>query len=462
MEQFLDEASGPNQRRALEACALVRLTTESLLAALLQQPDSAALFEWLQSLSFVESEPGGLFPHDLAREAIAAGLRWRKPEWYETLHARARNYYTSRMEQQSDPRVQRQMLSELIYLHRRNPAVSSYFEWQSTGLTYTDAFQSGDRAAILTMVEAHEGPASAGLAAYWLAVQPEGVSVFRQSAGDVQGFLLTLSLERCAEADRKKDPGARQAWAFLQERAPLRQGECAILFRFWMADDAYQDVSPIQSRIFLNMVQHYLVTPGLAYSLLPCANPEFWRPAFTYADLHRLPGADYVVGDHSYGVWGHDWRAGPPLTWLALLAEREMGATVTPASERPAEPLLVLSESDFAEAVRQALRDYADPAALQSNPLLRSRLVVEGQSKQIDAAARAERLRQLLLQTAEPLKASQRQARMYQALFHTYFQPALTQEQAAELLDIPYGSFRRYLRAGIQYITDQLWARETG
>ena len=36
---------------------------------------------------------------------------------------------------------------------------------------------------------------------------------------------------------------------------------------------AYQQVSPMQSLIFINMVRHYLATPGLAYTLIPCADP---------------------------------------------------------------------------------------------------------------------------------------------------------------------------------------------
>ncbi len=462
LKQFLDEVSSPEQRRALEACSLVRLTTEPLLDALLQTPGSGVYFEWLQSLSFVESESGGLLPHDLARETLAADLRWRNPEWYEELHTRARLYYTTRLEEHKDPRIQRQMLSELIYLHRENPAVRSYFQWQSTGVTYTDTFHPGDREPVLAMVEAHEGPESARLAAHWLDRQEPGVSVFRQAASDVQGFLVMLALEKCDESDREIDPAVRQAWHFLQGHAPLRQNETAIFFRYWMSQDTYQAVSPVQSRIFLNIVQHYLTIPGLAYSLVYCADPDFWAAPFAYADLQRLPEADFTVGDRRYGLYGHDWRVVPPGAWLALLAEREMGADVTPAAARPTEPLLVLSESEFADAVHQALRDYVDMPALQTNPLLQSRLVVENGSPEDDLASRAETLQRILFETTALLKESPRQTKIHRVLYHTYLQPAPTHEQAAEILEIPYGSFRRYLRAGVQFLTEQLWSREIG
>ncbi len=90
VEQFVQKAPGPAHRAALEACAQVRLLNEPLLGEMLNLPDAHELFDWLRGLSFVESGPLGLFPHDLAREALVADLRWRHPDWYQELHRRAR------------------------------------------------------------------------------------------------------------------------------------------------------------------------------------------------------------------------------------------------------------------------------------------------------------------------------------------------------------------------------------
>lgn len=97
LEQFLQRAPGPVHRAALEACALVRVTTEELLAELLTVADAHDLFQWLRELTFVETRPGGLFPHDVAREALTVDLRWRNPGWYAELHRRARVHYTRRL-----------------------------------------------------------------------------------------------------------------------------------------------------------------------------------------------------------------------------------------------------------------------------------------------------------------------------------------------------------------------------
>ena len=139
-----------------------------------------------------------------------------------------------------------------------------------------------------------------------------------------------MNLVCAGTGDRRRpgqdDPAAHATWRYLQAHAPLRPGERATLFRFWMAADTYQAVSPVQSQVFIQAVNHYLTTPGLAYTFFPCAEADFWAPVLAYADLARLTEADFEVGGRRYGVYGHDWRAVPPAAWLTLLGEREVGA----------------------------------------------------------------------------------------------------------------------------------------
>ncbi len=316
-------------------------------------------------------------PGDLAREALAADLRWRNPDWYAELHRRARTYYSTRL-QQTHGQEQQRILFDYVFLHRDSPVVRSFFTWQESGTTLSDAAKTSDHPALIQMVAQHEGEAAARLAAHWLARQPQGMLVVRDEDRHPGGFLAMVALHHASAEDLRADPAAWAAWGYLQNCTPLRPGEGATLFRFWMARESYQAVSPIQSLIFINVVRHYLTTPGLAFTFLPCAEPDFWAPMFAYADLARIPEADFEVGGRRYGVYGHDWRAVPPAAWLALLAEREIvAATQTLSPPQPAEPLVVLSHPEFVVAVREALRDFSHPDALSANPLLRSRLVVE-------------------------------------------------------------------------------------
>lgn len=460
LDQLVQRLPSALHRQTLEACALVRLTTESLLAALLQQADVHELFEWLRGLSFIDAEKRGLYPHDLAREALAADLRWRNPDWYAELHARARGYYMAHV-QHGSGQEQRQNLTDYIFLHRDNPMVKPYFEWQSSGQIFTDAFRPADEAAVLAMVAAHEGEAAAHLAAHWARRRPQRVFVFRAASGEAQGVLIMISLEATETAERTADPALQAAWHYLATRAPLRPGETATYFRFWLARETYQGVSPVQTRIFLNMVQHYLTTPALAFTFIPCSNPEFWAPAFTYANLQRLPQADFVLGGRRYGVYGHDWRAEPPLAWLEVMAQRELRTEIAPPPA-PAEQIIVLSEADFATAVRDALHDFTDPVALTGNPLLRSRLLHTQVSFQAEPAEKTAALQTLLEETAAAFRQNPRQLKLYRALYHTYFRPAPTQETAAELLDLPFSTYRRHLRSGVEELTRRLWVQELG
>jgi hypothetical protein len=464
VEQFVQKVPGPAHRAALEACAQVRVLGEPLLAAMLNLPDPHELFEWLRGLSFIEAGPLGLFPHDLARESLVADLRWRHPDWYRELHRRARAFYVGRLGVPGREEQQR-LLFDLVFLHRDNPAVRPFFEWAESGGILPDALRPADRPALLAMAARHEGSASAELTANWLAQQPEGCLVFRNAQQQPIGFMQTVALEQATDEQRQRDPATRAAWAYLAQHAPLRGGERAILFRFWMAEETYQAVSPVQSLVFIQAVHYYLITPGLAYTFFPCADADFWAPVLSYADLIRRPEADFEVGGQRYGVYGHDWRAMPPAAWLTLLGDREVGIDRQPSVGEPAAgPMIVLSQPDFAAAVREALHDFVRPDLLRNNPLLRSRLVLEaaGRGGAGEVADPVAVLQALLRQAAEALQASPRAVKLYRALYHTYFQPAPTQERAAELLDLPFSTYRRHLMAGVAQVTEALWAREVG
>ncbi len=246
-----------------------------------------------------------------------------------------------------------------------------------------------------------------------------------------------------------------------------------------MARDTHQAVSPIQSLIFINFMQHHRSSAGLAFTFFPCAEPDFWAAIFAYADLARISEADFEVGDRLYGVYGHDWRVVPFAAWQTLLAQREIAAAAeimpvgiganpqallttsyASAISSSNEPLVVLSQPDFVEAVRAVLRNFSHPNILQGNPLLRSRLVTNRVKAQASKTERVAALQALVREAAESLQSSPREAKYYWALYHTYLHPAPTQERAAERLDLPFSTFRRHLKAGIMAVTSNLWSQE--
>jgi hypothetical protein len=282
--------------------------------------------------------------------------------------------------------------------------------------------------------------------------------VLRGSDRQAVGFVLLLALDRVTDEDEQIDPPVAAVYRYLQRQTPLRRGETATFFRFWMARDDYQAVSPVQSQLFIIMVRHYLTTPGLISTFLPCRAPDFWAPMFTYADLARLPDLDFTTTGRPYGVYGHDWRAMPPLAWLSLMGEREVGTTSAPPT--PPTRIIALDEGKFATAVHEALKQITQPLALHQSPLLHSRLVADRVGLHAADAARIRALQAVIYEAAEALRASPKEQRFYRVLHHTYFQPAPTQERAAELLDLPFSTYRRHLKTAVERMVELLWQRE--
>ena len=470
VEHLVREVPSVRHRAALEACALVRGTTEALLAHLLELPresdESAALFRWLQSLSFVEAGAYGLAPHDLAREAIVAHLRWRDAPIYADLHRRARSFYAAQLKT-ATPLQQQLILADYIFLHHDNSVLRPFLEWQENSEMSISRALPDDFPLLLAIVKRHEGDQSARIAAHWFARQADRVLVLREGAR-VAGFMMLLALHQTDESDRAQDETTRDAWNYLQQNAPLAKGEEATLFRFWMSHDSYQDVSSAQSLVFINVVRHYLTNAKLAFSFFVCANPDFWSPVFTYAGATRFGELNAQRKGQTFGVYGHDWRKMPPLQWLDMMGEREIAAAAAQsatalesgASAQSAKSGDSLNQGEYALAVRDALKNWSRPAALDHNALARSHRVLEVAGENASPQRCVEVLQKLLREACQNIGRGGRSELFYNALNLTYFEPSLTQEAAAEKMDVPFSTYRRYLKAGIERVTEELWRDE--
>ncbi len=462
LDSFVQKVPGPAHRAALEACAMVRMLTESLLSRMLNVADSHELFDWLRGLSFIDVSRHGLFPHDLARDAISADVRWRNPDWYAELHKRARAYYVSRLSQSQDIEQQRAIF-DFTFLHRDNVVVRQFFDWQESGNTRVEPLRAEDASAVRAAIARDEGAHAANAADYWLERHPQTAHGLREGERLV-GYFIRVPLHAVDEADMRADAVVERAWRHLREQAPLRPGEVSGFFRFWGAIDGHQQVSPIQSLIFIAAVQFYLTTPRLACTLFHCIDPDFWNMLFVYADLDRLPDQDYSAEERQFGVFFHDWRKRPPAAWLDLLAEREMSLNppVAPAPRAQQQQVIALSESEFTEALRDALKAMARSNTLRGNPLLGSRLVSDASGVSAGEAERVLALRKLITDAAHLLNTAPRDAKFYRAFHHTYLQPAASQEAAAELIDVPFSTYRRHLQTAVERLTAELWSRELG
>jgi hypothetical protein len=456
LRQFVEVVPSGLHRRGLEVCALARVTTEALLREALGLEDAHELFTWLRELSFVDSGPDGLFPHDLARDALEADLRWRDPDGYRRVIRGVRAHVHRRLET-SRGQEQQHAISDAKYLFRRLPGVSSPVDWDAWGRHYPEPARPGDREPILDLVMAWEGEASAAIAARWWQRQPEGFFVVRGQDGAVGGFLALLDLTRASTPDIAADPGARAAWDHANRQAPPRPGETVTQSRFIIDREAYQGPSPTLNATPILTMQRYLDSPNLAWDFLTLAEPERWDAYFAAADLPRAVGADFWVGGRRYGLFAHDFRRVPVNALLELVTERALAQDVTPSPPTAKPPLLVLSQPEFGQAVRQALRDLRRPDLLSRNPLLRTRLA---RDRAGDETPGAPTLEALVRAAVETLREHPRDDKLLRAVERTYVRPAATQERAAAALGLPFSTYRRHLTQGVDRVVAWLWDQE--
>ncbi|HEX6337896.1 MAG TPA: ATP-binding protein [Jiangellaceae bacterium] len=453
--QFVDVLPTEQHRRALEACALARVTTEALVRDVLELDDAHELFEWLRELAVVESGPDGLYPHDLARDVLDVDLRWRDPEGYKRTFRRVRDHIHRRLAATHGREQQRAIFDEK-YLFRNLPSILSPIDWSDWGRHYPEQAQPGDRDQILDLVAEWEGDESRAIAERWLHAQPEGFFVLRRQEGSVSGVIGQIDLTAASAEDLAVDPGARVAWQVAHRNSPPRAGEVVEQTRFVIDRDVYQEPSPTLNATPILSIQRCLQRPNLALGLLTMAEPEPWDAYFAAADIPRVPGADFTIGGRRFGLFAHDFRQVPVDAWLELVTERALAQDFTLPPAQPAEPL-VLSKEDFDGAARQALRDLHRPDLLARNPLLRSRVL---RDRNTDREPDAVDLEGALSDALDALRANPRDDKLFRAVERTYVLPATTQEAAAEALGIPFSTYRRHLGQGVDRVTAWLWQRE--
>lgn len=456
VDQFVEAVPSELHRDALHLCAHARATTEELLAGAFGEDEAAALFAWLRDLSFISIGPDGLFPHDLARDALDIDLRWRSPRKYRELHAAVRRWVLRRIEE-AGPVFVAPIFYDLLFLHRHNPVMAAYTSLQEAGTLYLDVPRPEEFDAILRFTLDVEGPESADICAYWLRQQPSGFRVFRGAEGEAVGFVAGLAFPESVTVPVEDDPALAQIVRYVRETAPLRPGEHFWVGRFWVYPSAYQQPSPAQDLVYAWSTLVWMQGRGMAQAVLTCAFPDRWAPFFSHLNFTLAEGHGYEVGGRRYGFFVHDWRVQGFADWLDMMGENELLTTERQVVERPvaAPELVVLSEDDFRRAARDAIKTLHLSDRLAANPLARSRLA-RGDGSPLENLQEAVRL------AARQLSANPRDEKLFRTFERTYLAPAPTQEAAAEVLNLPWSTYRRYLTAAVERVVESLWQEEIG
>ncbi|MEV4019950.1 ATP-binding protein [Nonomuraea angiospora] len=441
LDQLVGELPSAAHRQALEICAHAYMTTEDLLRAVLPE-DAGMLFRWLRRLPFVESSSRGLFPHDVVREVLEADLRWRDPEGYAVMHDRIHAHLADRVRTASDADVPG-AVGALLYLHRDNRAPAGSHGRHDEGEFQEEPLREEDLKTLLRVATVAGDTAAAGCAAFWAERQPEAFRLYRRTeTGEPVAFSAWLRLAELDEEELTADPVVAMAWAHARATTPLRAGEHLAVSRLW-ALPPYRGNSPVMDLIRWRVIGNCLRSERMAWSYIE--TQQLGRH-YGMRDISERPRP----GDDAYTLFVHDWRAVPARAWLERLVAGPTGGPSAATAK-----LAVLSQAEFAEAVRKALRQLPRLDALAASPLTRTRLIAE-RAGQNPAAA----LGDLLRQAIDDLREDPRSVKLHRALSVTFLRGTPTQELAAERLGLPFTTYRRHLAAGIERVCADLWHRE--
>ncbi|MFF9580485.1 ATP-binding protein [Streptomyces achromogenes] len=457
LSRLVGEVPSPLHRRALEVCARVHMTTETLLRVVLGD-DAAPMFAWLRELPFIESAQDGLFPHDVVRQALEEDLRWRDPAGYAELHGRLGRHLFEQI-RTSPVTGTLSAVRSFLFLYRDDRYMSDFNSWREAGEVRLTACAADDRDRVRSLASEVEGEESAALAGAWLEHRPETFRICRTTRDDkAVGFSAWLRLTEAPQAFH--DPVAEAAWNHARATQPLREGEHIAVARFSVTSPEYPKISPVENLHQWRTLAEAARTEGrVAWMYVVVRAGTFWTPYMASLGLRPLAERPRV-GDLAYTLFAIDWRVQPVWAWaeektrLMLSHVRDGNRAVPAGGEEEARrgtEFTVLSRPEFDAALRDALRGFFRPQEWAANPLTRSRLT----------AGTSRTLPQILTDAVEGLRAEAGGEKYYRAVSRTYLTKGMpTQQAVAERLGLPFSTYRRHLTEGIARVCDALWRQE--
>lgn len=440
----------PAVRAAIEVVAVAGYATEDLVTAVC----GADLFDELVSLPVVEEHPGGLRVVEGLREALVASLAWRNPERHARVRRKIYRHLVGRVSQARGADLEH-LLAGLLSLLWGRPELEPVISWEWLDFAHFLPACSDDVPPMFRAVEAREGPAMADIVRQWYVAAPEAFRVGLAGSRPI-AFVMATPFGH-APAGEPPDPLLAAARRWLVAEAPLRNQELALLVRW--STPLFARPEPCRaSTACIREVARVLVThPGLAVGFFANDQPERWAPAMrtiggTYVGPVELGGDAGTVG-----LFAVDWRPMVASSWLGTLNQPARHAD----GAMEAEHALILNESTFLQAVRDAVRAFADPGALRTSPLMRAHLVLRSAHDPSSYDSRTEALRARILDAADVLRTSPRHEHLYELLRRTSLQPtAATQQDIACSLELPFGTYRRHLARATDVVAQALWFQE--
>jgi hypothetical protein len=448
LESFLRDVPSDAHLTGLATCAIAWLTTEDLLAQLVGG-DAATVWRWLAGLPFITAGPRGLSAHDLTRDVLDAEFERRAPQRYRSYQRIIYAHTVAGLRAATG--LGRQLhAQQLFFLLRNNPLARSVSTLRARGSATVTPAHRDEHDLVCDIIERFEGPASAHLARAWLSEQPDPLRMVRTGNG-ITGFAYRVSCPSGSTLENR-DPVVRAVLDHIAREEPLRPGEHVDIGRFCVGTRHHQrDPYTLLAANVTQLIE--LVTRPLAWSVFIAVDTEYIAPFVDYMAFSSLVEVDF--GGLRHTAYGIDWRRFPVDAWLDLIRERALSGETGPPPAALLRPP-PLDRTRFAAAVKTALHTMHRPDQLATNPLLGSALAATATGPDAD------QLRTTIETAVAHLGSQPKGDQLRAVLRRTYLRAAPTQEAAAEVLDLPLSTYRRYLAKALEQLTDLLWTVEIG
>jgi hypothetical protein len=445
LERFARELSDPVLRAALDVLTVARSVTVPMLADTVDAAAAADTYDWLAGLPFVQAGEAGLQMHDLVREAFAATWRARDPVAIDRAGLKVQQYLARRAPLVGRDEAVRQLKDWIFVLRFTDVG-------HVTDHRHIEAYRLGglerDGDAVVALVRRRLGAGMAERIAHWVRERPRDFLLVRQRDGALRGLLLALEMTEIAPAAMAADPAVAKAWAYVQRKRAPRPGGSAVCIRITL--DAELDTLPNPTGTLGGgswLMQRSLLDARAEWNVAYSHNVEVMD--HVWPNMRRLnwatrePALDDVVDGRLHGAYVRDYVNEP------------VAPEWRPPAPPPDRPVLP-SADEFAQAVREALRQYGREEVLATSALRRCAwLGGEG-----GALASIDALRDALAAAVQALARHPADLKFHRALQRTWFTPGAKQEAVAAELGLPFNTYRYHLARGAERVAQALWQAE--
>jgi len=320
---YLAEVSDKATKRALEAAAVVRCATVSLLRAMLPEAAPQDAYERLRTLPVVKTDRDGLRVHDCVQQSIAATLKSGDPSRY--LNFRRAAWHQLRSEVCTAPAGDLwRYTADMLYL-LENPAIREAFFPTGAQVYAVEPARPQDGGAILGIAERHDAPEAVRRLECWWTKAAQTFSVVRDVYGEIAGFYCMFDPKAVPSELWHGDPVVAK-WLEHLDANPVPVTQCVLFLRRWLSSEAGEAPSAIQAACWLDIKGTYMrLRPDLRRVYLTLRDPAPYAPVARQLGFRMIPTADAVLDGISYSTAMVDFGPSSVDGWLAGLVAAELG-----------------------------------------------------------------------------------------------------------------------------------------